>query len=104
MNAPVDPALLQLVQHHVSALKTDVDNMSFEKEDDRKEVKKALQDVNARLDELEKRVSILEIERCTMGENMKSLKSDVDDLQQRVVHTEERISSVTPQISWGKFD
>lgn len=104
MNTPVDPALLKLVQHHVSALKTDVDKMSFEMEDDRKEVKKALQDVNAHLDELEKRVSMVEQGVKHLEIQQSSMKENVDDLQQRVVQVEERMSSVTHQISWGKIN
>ena len=91
MNAAVDPALLQLVQQHVNALKIDLDKMAFELEDDRKVVKKALQDVKADLDQLEKRVSSTE-------ERFGSLESDV---QQRVAQVEQMISSVIPQISRG---
>ena len=108
MNAPVDPPLLHLVRQHVNALKTDVDRMTFEVEDNRKEVKKALQDVKAHLDELGKRVSLVELgvkrlqnEQSAMDENCKSPKLNVEDVQQRVVQVEERMSSVTPQISWG---
>ena len=69
MNAAVDRALLQLAQHHVNALKIDLDKMAFELEDDRKVVKKALQDVKADLDQLEKRVSSTEqcVKNCNMS-------------------------------------
>ena len=60
MNAAMDPALLQLVQQHVNALKIDLDKMAFESESDRKVVKKALEDVKADLDQLDKRVSSTE--------------------------------------------
>ena len=93
MNAPVDPVLLQLVQQHVNVLKIDLDKMAFELEDDRKVVKKALQDVKADLDQLGKRVSSIE-------QRFESLESDV---QQRVAQVEQRISSAIPQISCGKL-
>ena len=91
MNAAVDPALLQLVQQHVNALKIDLDKMAFELEGDRKVVKKALQDVKADLDQLEKQV-------LTIEERFGSLESDV---QQRVAQVKQRISSAIPQISCG---
>ena len=105
MNAAVDPALLQLVQHHVNALKIDLDKMAFELEDDRKIVKKALQDVKADLDQLEKRVSSTEQclkhfqnEHSALTESVECLKSDVE---QRFTDVEKRISSAIPQISCG---
>ena len=91
MNAAVDPALLQLVKQHVNVLKIDLDKMAFELEDDRKVVKKALQDVKADLDQLEKRVSSIE-------ERFGSLESDV---KQRVTQVEQRLSSTIPQFSCG---
>ena len=98
MNAAVDPALLQLVQQHVNALKIDLDKMAFELEGDRKVVKKALQDVKADLDQLEKRVS--STEQC-----VKKLQNEhsalTESVKQRLAQVEERISSAIPQISCG---
>ena len=76
MNAPVDPALLQLVQQHVNTLETDVSNLAFEVEDDRKKVKEALQNIKADLEELERRVSKLE-------QGVKRLQDDQSDLDGR---------------------
>ena len=105
MNTSVDPALLQLVQQHVNALKIDLDKMAFELEGDRKVVKKALQDVKADLDQLEKLVSSteqcvkhLQNEHSALTEDVECLKSDVKQLFAQV---EERISSAIPQISCG---
>ena len=98
MNAAMDPALLQLVQQHVNALKIDLDKMAFESESDRKVVKKALEDVKADLDQLEKRVS-------STGQCVKHLQSEhsalKSDVEQRFAQVEERMSSVIPQISCG---
>ena len=105
MNAAVDPALLQLVQQHVNALKIDLEKMAFELEDDRKVMKKALQDVKADLHQLEKRVSSteqcikhLQNEHSALTESVECLKSDV---QQRFADVEDRISSAIPLISCG---
>ena len=94
MNATVDPALLHLVQQHVNALKTDLDKMAFEVENEREAMKKALHCVEEGLEKLEKRVSKVEQEhqgikhsvqwlqdeQSAMGGSLKSLKSDVDKL------------------------
>ena len=77
MNAPVDPALLQLVQQHLNTLETDVDNLAFEVEDDRKKVKEALQNIKADLEELERRVSKLE-------QRVKRLQDDQSGLDSRL--------------------
>ena len=102
MNAPVDPALLQLVQQHVNALKIDLDKMAFESEGDRKEVKKALEDVKADLDQLEKRVSTTE--QCVkhLQSEHGALTERVESVEQRVAQVEERMSSTITQISCGK--
>lgn len=91
MNATVD---LHLVQQHVNALKTDLDKMAFEVENEREAMKKALHCVEEGLEKLEKRVSkveqehqgikhsvqCLQDEQSAMGGSVKSLKSDVDKL------------------------
>ncbi|XP_068702139.1 uncharacterized protein [Montipora foliosa] len=77
MNATVDPDLLQLVQHHVNELKSDVDKMSFDMESERKSVEKALKN----FDELDARVSGLEQGFGHLQHEQKSLKSDVEDVK-----------------------
>ena len=102
MNAAVDPALLQLVQQHVNVLKIDLDKMAFELEDDRKVVKKALQDVKADLDQLEKRVSSNKQCVIKLQNEHSALTESVEDLQQRLTKVEEKQGSAMPQISCGK--
>ena len=108
MITTMDPALLQLVQQHVHTLNTDVDKLAFEMENDRETVKKALQDVQADLEELEKRVSRVEQgvkqlrdEQSAMDGRFQSLKSDQEDMQQRVTKVEEQLGSAIPRVSCG---
>ena len=105
MNAAVDPALLQLVQQHVNALKIDLDKMAFESEGGRKVVKEAVEEIKADLDQLDKRVSSteqsvkhLQSEHGALTESVESLKLDVE---QRLAKVVERMSSAIPQISCG---
>ena len=85
MNATVDPALLQLVQNHVNALKSDVDKMNFAMASDRTSIEQALKN----FDELDKRVSGLEQEQ-------KLLKSDVEGVKQVV-------ERVQVHKNWGNY-
>ena len=118
MNPSVDAALLQMVQQHVNKLIADVDNMVFAVNCDRETVKNALKDVADDMKELEKRVSVVEMEnkglkrsmksfqdeQRAMGGKFKSLKSDHDFVEQRVTQVEEQLRSSLPQVSFGKYD
>ena len=118
MNPSVDVALLQMVQQHVNKLIADVDNMVFAVNCDRETVKNALKDVADDMKELEKRVSVVEMEnkglkrsmksfqdeQRAMGGKFKSLKSDHDFVKQRVTQVEEQLRSSLPQVSFGKYD
>ena len=79
MNTPVDPALLQLVQQHLNTLETDVDNLAFEVEDDRKKVKEALQ-LQTRVSKLEQGVKRLQDDQSALDGRFKSLKSDQEGI------------------------
>ncbi|KAJ7375992.1 hypothetical protein OS493_037544 [Desmophyllum pertusum] len=57
MNPTVDPDLLTLVQQHVNTLRTDVDQLTFEVQEDRERVSRALNDISTSLDELEARIA-----------------------------------------------
>ena len=128
MNTPVDPALLQLVQQHLNTLETDVDNLAFEVEDDRKKVKEALQ-LQTRVSKLEQGVKRLQNDQSALDGRFKSLKSDQEgikcslqcardehsvmgetvqslnlgqeNLQQRVTQVEEQLCCANPQITCG---
>ncbi|XP_068711955.1 uncharacterized protein [Montipora foliosa] len=93
MNATVDPDLLQLVQHHVNELKSDVDKMSFDMESERKSIEKALKN----FDELDARVSGLEQGFGHLQLEQKSLKSDVEDVKLFV-------ERVQVQRNWGNYE
>ena len=118
MNPSLDATLLQMVQQHVNKLIADVDNMVFAVNCDRETVKNALKDVADDMKELEKRVSVVEMEnkglkrsmksfqdeQRAMGGKFKSLKSDHDFVKQRVTQVEEQLRSSLPQVSFGKYD
>ena len=118
MNPSLDATLLQMVQQHVNKLIADVDNMVFAVNCDREIVKNALKDVADDMKELEKRVSVVEMEnkglkrsmksfqdeQRAMGGKFKSLKSDHDFVEQRVTQVEEQLRSSLPQVSFGKYD
>ena len=108
MNATVDPDLLRLVQHHVIALSNDVEALAFEVKEDRHRVLKALREIFTKLEKLEKRVTSVECEQEVIKENQSSLSNKVDalhtslkgiesqqeDVQRRVAHVEDQLSSV----------
>ena len=118
MNPSLDATLLQMVQQHVNKLIADVDNMVFAVNCDREIVKNALKDVADDMKELEKRVSVVEMEnkglkrsmksfqdeQRAMGGKFKSLKSDHDFVKQRVTQVVEQLRSSLPQVSFGKYD
>ena len=52
MNATMDPDLLKLVQQHVHDLKTDVETLTFEVQEDRERVSLALKEISSSLAEL----------------------------------------------------
>ncbi|KAJ7375990.1 hypothetical protein OS493_037542 [Desmophyllum pertusum] len=114
MNATMDPDLLKLVQHNVNTLRTDVDQLTFEVQEDRERVSRALNDMSTSLDELEARIASMQCEQEVMKqehsslsnkvdalqtdmeteqEDVKLLKSQQEDVQQRVAHVEDQLSS-----------
>ena len=119
MNATVDPDLLKLVQQHVNTLKRNVDQMTFEVQEDRERVSQALNDISTRLEELEARVAslgreqkVIKLEQSSLSKKVDtletstqvqfvSLKSQQEDVQQRVAHVEEKLNSAFE--NRGKF-
>ena len=111
MNATVDRDLLKLVQQHVNTLKRNVDQMTFDVQEDRERVSQALNDISTRLEELEARVAslgreqeVIKLEQSSLSKKVDiletstqvqfvSLKSQHEDVQQRVAHVEERLNS-----------
>lgn len=111
MNATVDPDLFKLVQQHVNALKRNVDQMTFEVQEDRERVSQALNGISTRLEELEARVAslgreqkVIKLEQSSLSKKVdtletstqvqfKNLKSQQEDVQQRVAHVEEKLNS-----------
>ena len=87
MNATIDPDLVKTVQQDVNALKNDVDKMAFEEEVNRENVKKALHDCQLVLEELRERIAIVEHEQ-------EVIKQDQRSLCEKVNHTEEQISEL----------
>ncbi len=108
MNTTMDPDLLKLVQQHVNTLKTEVEQLRFEVQEDRDRVLRAVMDISTRLEELEERVVSVQLEQEVMKQEQSSqtkkmdcFQTDMDtthvqlkDVQQRVAHVEEQLSSV----------
>jgi len=84
MNATVDPDLLKLVQQHVNTLKTDVEQLTFEVQEDKKRVTQALKDILTSLEELEARVASVQHEQEVMKQKQSLLSKTVDALQSDV--------------------
>ena len=130
MNATIDPDLVKTVQQDVNALKNDIDKMAFEEEVNRENVKKALHESQLALEELRKRVAIVEKEQeiikqeqevikqeqevikqdqsslCgkvdTAQDQISELKSEQEDMQQRVTCLEDQQKS--NQINYGNLN
>ena len=100
MNATIDPDLVKTVQQDVNALRNDMDQMAFEEEVNRENIKKALHDSQLVLENLIERVAMVEHEQEVIKEDQSSLcdkvnttqdqlselKSEQEDVQQRVAY------------------
>ena len=95
MNATVDPDLLKLVQQHVNTLKTDVEVLTFEVQEDKERVSHALKDISTSLEELEARVVSVQREQ----EVMKRKQSDADARVSSVEHEQEVVKQVQSSLS-----
>ena len=80
----MDPNLLKLVQQHVNALKTDVDQLTFEVQEDRKRISQALTEMSTSLEQLEASVVIVQHKQEVMKEEKTLLSSKVDALRVNV--------------------
>ena len=102
MNATVDPDLVKLVQEHVNLLKKDVHKIAFEREQEEENRKKIDNALVNRLDELDERVSTVEIEfrseLSSTSVKVEEIQTQREILQQRF---EEQLS--IPEISYGKL-
>lgn len=90
MNATVDPDLLKLVQQHVNTVETDVEQLTFEVQEDKERVSQALKDMSTSLAELEARIVSVEREQEVMKQKQGSLSKTVDFLQSDVVMKQEQ--------------
>ncbi|KAL9974610.1 hypothetical protein ACROYT_G011667 [Oculina patagonica] len=82
MSATIDPDLVKTVQQDVSALKNDVDKLIFEEEVNRENLKEALQDVATVLEELQKRVSVIEHEHEVIKQEQEVFKQEQEVFKQ----------------------
>ncbi|KAJ7374487.1 hypothetical protein OS493_004824 [Desmophyllum pertusum] len=107
MNPTVDPDLLKLVQQHVNTLRTDVDQLTFEVQEDRERVSLALDELEARLCEnmasmqceQEARMASMQCEQEVMKQEQSSLSNKVDTLQTDV----ETLKQYHSNVSVGKL-
>ena len=118
MNVSIDPDVVKTVQKEVNALRNDIDQMAFEEEVNRENVKKALHDAQLVLEELRERVAMVEHEQevikqdqsslCdkvnTTQDQISELKSEQEDVQRRVTCLEDQQKSNQPQINYGNLN
>jgi len=97
MNATVDPDLLNLVQQHVNTLKTDVEQLTFEVQEDKERVSQALKDISTSLEELEARVAAVEHEQAVMKMEHSSHSRKIDSLENNMDGTQVRLERLTSQ-------
>lgn len=106
MKATIDPDLVKAVQQDLIALNNDVDKLTFEKEEERVQLKTALHDAEGDLKELEKRVSKVEQEQESLNakvqDQINELKTKQVNVQRRVEHLEGKQYLTKPQICYGK--
>ena len=117
MNATIDPDLVKTVQKEVNALRNDMDQMAFEEEVNRENVKKALHDCQLVLEQLRERVAMVEREQEIIKQDQRSLcdkvnttqdqigelKSEQEDVHRRVTCLEDQRKSNQPQITCGNM-
>ncbi|KAL9988296.1 hypothetical protein ACROYT_G002727 [Oculina patagonica] len=112
MNSPVDPALLQLVQHELKPLQVAVENMSVEFDEEKRKVQHELQNVATTLEEMEQRIQRLEtgqvdLEHCTgvlegriddfegnVNQRMETLESSQQSTEDKVHHLQEKMEDL----------
>ena len=118
MNATIDPDLVKTVQQDVNTLRNDLDKMSFEEEVNRENIKKALHDSQLVLEELRKRVALVEHEQDVIRQEQEVIKQDqsslcvrvntaqgqIGDVQRRVTYLEDQQKSNKPQINYGNLN
>jgi len=111
MNASIDPDLVKTVQKEVNALRNDIDQMAFEEEVNRENVKKVLHDSHLVLEQLRKRVALVEHEQGVIKQDQSSLcekvnttQDQISDVQQRVSYLEDQQKSNKPQINYGNLN
>lgn len=81
MNPTVDPDLIKAVQQHAIALKNDVAKLAFGKEELRKLCQSAILNIITAVEELEKRVSSLELEQNKQRSRQEDTERRVADLE-----------------------
>ena len=94
MNATIDPDLVKTVQQDVNALNNDIDKMAFEEGVNRENVKKALHDSQLVLEELKERVSRVEHEQEVITQEQEVIKQDQSSLCDKVFTAEDQISEL----------
>ena len=111
MNATIDPDLVKTVQKGVNALRNDMDQMAFEEEVNRENVKKVLHDSQLVLEELRERVALVEHEQEVIKQDQSSLydkvnttQEQIGDVQRRVTCLEDQQKSNQSQINYGELN
>jgi len=97
MNATIDPDLVKTVQKGVNALRNDMDQMAFEEEVNRENVKKVLHDSQLVLEELRERVALVEHEQEVIKQDQSSLYDKVNTTQEQIGDVQRRVTCLEDQ-------
>ena len=106
MNATIDSDLVKTVQQHVNVLKNDIDKMAFEEEVNRENVKKALHESQLALEELRKRLAIVEHEQEVIRQEQEIIKQEQEIIkqEQEVIKQEQEVIKQDQSSLCGKVD
>jgi len=103
MNATIDPDLVKTVQKGVNALRNDMDQMAFEEEVNRENVKKVLHDSQLVLEELRERVALVEHEQEVIKQDQSSLYDKVNTTQEQIGDVQRRVTCLEDQQKSNQF-
>ena len=112
MNPTVDPDLLKLVQQHVNTLRTDVDQLTFEVQEDRERVSRALNDMSTSLEELEIRIASVQYElearmagmQCEQEARMANVQCEQEDIKQEQSSLSNKVDTLQTDVETRQED
>ncbi|KAJ7375996.1 hypothetical protein OS493_037548 [Desmophyllum pertusum] len=112
MNPTVDPDLLKLVQQHVNTLRTDVDQLTFEVQEDRERVSRALNVISTSLGELEARIASVQCElearmasmQCEQEARMANVQCEQEVIKQEQSYLSNKVDTLQTDVETRQED